>query len=164
MEEVYPRLWVGGDEDYHKVAKRDNWSILRACKYGPSGHRDILGYNTLAAPEGKHRLWVRKGNVLALNILDLDDPNFIDDEMIDTGLTFIKDELAKGKDVLVACNQGKSRGPSIVLAFMQSVGEFPYSFVWSERIFRTLYPNYDPAQGIRHYVRGRWSQKDEHGS
>jgi hypothetical protein len=156
MEEVYPRLWVGDDEDYSKVKDRPNWSILRACKYGPGGHQDTLGYHTLAAPEGKNKYWVKRGNRLALNLLDLDDPNFISLPMVDAALAFIGERLASGDKVLAACNHGHSRGPTIALLYLRSIGEMPYNFVWAEKIYRVIYSKYEPAQGIRQFARMNW--------
>lgn len=156
MEEILPRLYVGDDEAYEKVKDADGWAFLRACKYGPGGHQETLGYKTLGAPKDDNYLWVKRGNKLALNILDLDDPNFIAPGMVDTALEFIDRNRNAGKKVLVACNHGTSRSPSIVLLYMRSIGELPYSFGMSLRVFRTLYPSYDPGQGIRQYLRIHW--------
>lgn len=156
MEEIVNRLWVGGDKDYEKLQGRAGWSFLRTCKEGPGGHRAILGYNTLGAPKDKNYLWVRRGNLMALNLLDLDDPNYISEEMIDKGLTFIAERLKAGDKVLVACNAGHSRGPSLAMMYLRSVGELPDSFIRAEKVFRTLYPHYDPAQGIRQFAKSHW--------
>lgn len=104
MEEVINRLYVGGDKDYERLQSRPGWSFLRCCKEGPGGHRALLGYHTLAAPKGANYLWVRRGNVMALNLLDLDDPAYISEEMIKKGLDFIEERLNAGDKVLVACN------------------------------------------------------------
>ena len=157
MIEVYPNLFVGGDEDYEKVKDSKGWSWLRCCKYGPGGHQQILNYHTLAAPEGKNKYVARKGDLMALNLLNLHDPHYINSAMIDSGLEFIQERLAAGDKVLVACNKGKSRGPSIALLYMRSVGELPYNLGMSERVFSALYPEYDPDQGLRQYLRWHWS-------
>lgn len=156
MEEVLDRLWVGGDKDYEKVESRAGWSYLRCCKEGPGGHRWILGYNTLGAPKDKNYLWVRRGNLMALNVLDLDDPNYISKEMIDKGLDFIDEHMKAGSKVLVACNQGHSRGPTTAMMYLRRIGELPDSFGRAEKIFRTLYPHYDPGQGMRQFARTNW--------
>jgi hypothetical protein len=157
VEEVLPRLWVGGDADYDKVKDRENWAFVRCCKYGSGGHQQTLGYHTPAAPKGPNYLWVNKGQRLALNMIDLDDPNFHDPEMIDKALEFIKSKLADGKIVLVSCNKGHSRAPTIALMYMRAIGEMPYNFVQSERFFRVLYPDYEPAQGVRQFARSHWA-------
>lgn len=157
MEEVYHNLYVGNDEDYEKTKDKKDFAFLRPCKYGDGGHQQALGYHTLAAPEGKTKYVARKGNLMALNLLDLHDPHYINSDMIESGLEFIKDQLADGKKVLIACNHGHSRGPSIALLYLRSIGEMPHNLGMSERVFSALYPEYDPKQGIRQYLRWHWS-------
>ena len=157
MEQIIKGVYVGADRDYDHVKDREDFSILRCCKYGPGGHKELLGYTTRAAPEGPNRYWVKKGRTMALNLLDLDDPHKIPPEMIKAGLTFAKEELAKGQKVLIACNDGGSRGPTTALMFLRAIGDMPHPFMQSEKIFKTLYPKYDPAQGIRQFARDNWN-------
>lgn len=156
MEEVLSHLWVGGDRDYDKLKDRDGWSFLRTCKEGPGGHRDTLKYHTLGAPKGPNYLWARSGNRMALNVLDLDDPSRIADEMIQQGIRFVEERRTAGDKVLIACNQGHSRGPTTALLYMRRVGEMPHNFITAERIFRVLYPAYDPGIGMRQFARSHW--------
>lgn len=158
MEDVYPHLYVGSDEDYWKLKQQTGWSFVRACKFGPGGHQQTLGYTTPGAPKDENYLSVRRGNRVALNMIDLDDPNYFSPELINAGLDFIHEQLEAGKKVLVACNKGHSRGPSIAMLYLRKIGELPYSFVRAETIFRTLYPAYDPAQGVRQAARQMWAE------
>lgn len=156
MAEIIDRLYVGGDREYERVQGNAGWSFLRCCKEGLGGHRQLLGYHTLAAPKGANYLWYRKGNILALNVLDLDDPSFISKDMIDQGIAFVQERLDAGDKVLIACNQGHSRGPTITLLYLRTIGEMPHNFIKAERIFRTLYPKYDPGSGMRGFARSHW--------
>lgn len=156
MEEIISKLYVGGDKDYEKLAGKDGWSFLRCCKEGPGGHRSTLGYTTLGAPKGKEYLVARRGKRLALNLIDLDDPNYISPEMINKGLDFIDERLKAGDKVLVACNQGHSRGPTVAMMYLRRIDELPDNFHSAEKIFRTLYPAYDPGQGMRQFARSYW--------
>jgi len=162
--EVIPNLYVGGNEEYEKVKDKSGWSWLRCAKYGPGGHQQTLGYHTLAAPKGPNYLVVRKKNLMALNLIDQDDPNYIPEECILKGLDFIKERLDAGDKVLVACNSGQSRGPTTALMFLRSIGEMPHNFVTSERIYRTLYPKYSPGQGMRQRARQMWDQLENYES
>jgi predicted protein tyrosine phosphatase len=102
---------------------------------------------------------------MALNLLDLDDPHFIPEEAVFTGLNFINKRLTAGDKVLVHCNAGHSRGPTMGLMFLRTIGEMPSSFGTSEKIFRSLYPKYDPAMGMRTFARAHWAQlKDFYGN
>lgn len=157
MEEVYKHLYVGGDIDYDKLKGHANWSFVRACKEGPGGHRETLGYTTLGAPKDKNYLYVRKGNRLAINILDLDDPNFMPDKAIEQAFKFIDERLEAGDKVLVACNQGRSRGPSIAMLYMRRIGDLPSGFHNGLKIFRTIYHPYDPGIGMRQYTKSKYS-------
>lgn len=157
MIKVHENLYVGDDSDFERLHERSGWSFLRCCKFGPGSHKELLGYETQAAPEGKNQFVVRKGNIMALNLLDLHDPNFVPTEAIQTGLDFIQKELAAGNKVLVACNHGVSRGPTVALMFMRTLGEFPYGFMQSERIFRGIYHPYNPGIGINQFARQQWA-------
>lgn len=158
MEDVYPGLYVGSDEDYLRLADKPGWSYLRCCKDGPGGHRQLLGYETMAAPKDKNYYHVRRKHLLALNMIDGDDPNYVSTGMIDTALEFISERLAAGDRVLVSCNQGHSRGPSVAMMYLRSIGELPHPFLLAERVFRTLYPYYQPALGARQYAKSNWSR------
>lgn len=155
MEEVIKGLYVGSDKDVEK-AKSRGYARLCMCKEGPDGHRHMLGYTTLGAPKGKDYLWKRKGDVLTVNILDLDDPMMIPDECIDEGMKFIKEMQDKHRIMLVHCNSGHSRSTTTVLMYLRAIGELPDSFLRAEHIFRTIYPPYDPGTGMRAHARERW--------
>lgn len=156
MESVIDGLYVGGDTDYEKIRDKGGWGVLRCCKFGPGGHKDTLGYTTAGAPKGPDYLAVRKGNRMALNFIDVEDPNLIPLDMVKKGLKFIDERREAGDKVLVACNAGHSRGPTTALLYLRSIGEMTGNFIQSERVYRTLYPKYDPGQGARQFARSHW--------
>lgn len=155
MEHLVRNIWLGSDDDV-KEAERRGYSLLAACKEGPNGHRAMLGYTTLGAPKDKNYYFAQRGHWMALNLLDLDDPEWIPDEAIDAGLNFLKQETDAGRKVFVHCNAGRSRGPTISLMYLRAIGELPQSFPRAERIFRTLYRDYSPGVGIRTHAKNRW--------
>lgn len=158
MEQIYPNVFVGGDTDYEKIKDRPEWRTARMCKYGPGGHKETLGYETKGAPKDKNYLSKEADNRLAVNILDLNDPYMIPFECIELAIKYVKKQLKDGKKVLIACNQGHSRGPSTGLAFLRSIGDMPFNFQTAERIYKTLYPKYDPGMGIRQVLKSHWSE------
>ena len=165
MEEIYKapngaKLYVGDDLDYEKIKDNNDFRSARMAKYGPGGHQQSLGYTSLAAPKGPDYLWVIKPNRIAVNIIDMEDPRMIPFECITVALKYIKLQLDKGKNVLVACNSGHSRGPSTGLAFLRSIGEMKQNFHMSERVYHTLYRRYDPGMGMRQLLREHWSELD----
>jgi len=162
MENIIPRLWVGDDHDYEKVKDKPDWSVLRCAKEGPGGHRETLGYETQGAPKGPSYLSVDQLNRRALNFIDPHDPHFIPVEMVKQGLDYIDARLAAGDKVLIACNKGHSRGPTTAMLYLRSIGELAGNFHHSERVFKTLYPQYDPGIGMRTFASSHWSEFDQY--
>lgn len=162
MEQIITNLYVGGDIDYEKLEGKAGWSFLRCCKFGPGGHKDTLGYTTPGAPKGPDYLAVKRGHRMALNFIDVEDPNLIPLDMVNKGLKFIDERREAGDKVLVACNQGHSRGPTTALLYLRSIGEMAGNFIQSERVYRTLYPKYDPGQGARTFARSHWDSFKDH--
>lgn len=159
MEAIFHRLlYVGDDTAYERLKNKEGWSFIRCCKYGPGGHQQTLGYHTLAAPEGREHFVVQRGHHMALNMLDLDDPNFVDPDMIQAGLGFITERLEAGDKVLVACNAGKSRGPTMGLMWLRRNGDMPHAYLHSQRIYHTIYPLFKPSQGIEQFARAHWAE------
>jgi len=156
MENLIRGLYVGSDKDVQKAKDRD-YARLACCKDGPDSHRSMLGYTTQGAPKGENYFFVRKGDVMALNLIDVDDPTMIPFEVLDAGLRFIKAMQDKGKTILIHCNAGHSRSATITLMYLRAIGEMPDGFILSERKMRTIYPPYDPGVGMRAHARERWS-------
>lgn len=146
-----------GDKEGLPEAERREYSVLAACKDGSDDcHRAVLGYTTLGAPKDKNYYFVQRGNHMALNLIDSDNPDFIPNEAIDAGLNFLKRERDAGKKIFVHCIAGHSRGPTMMLMFLRAIGEMPERFLRAEHKFHTLYPEYDPAKGMRAHAKARW--------
>lgn len=159
MEQVIKNLWLGSDDDVAEV-KRRGYARLSCCKDSPTGdcHRGMLGYTTLGAPDGPEYLFARRGDWMALNLIDSEDPDFIPDKVIDAGLRFIKEMMDAGKKIFVHCNAGHSRSTTITLMYLHAIGELPQGLLRAEHIFRALYPDYDPGKGMRAHARARWAE------
>lgn len=152
MIQVYKNLYVGDDDDYEKVKGNSDFYILRCCKEGPAGHRAILKYDSQAAPKGSNYLSAEKGRVLALNFIDTDSPDFVPGKMVDEGLAFVSEHLSDSK-VLVACNRGLSRAPTIALLWLYANDKLPATYHAALSAFRKLYPKYDPMLGLEVFAR-----------
>jgi hypothetical protein len=161
--EIIKNLYVGDDDTYERVKNNLGWSFLRATKEGPGGHRQTLGYSTLAAPAGPNYLWIRRGKLLALNLIDVDDPEMIPDEVIDKGLKFIDERMRSGDKVLVACEAGHNRSATLALMYLRTIGELPQGFDRAQHIFKTIYSKYEPRVSMRTHARTRWDElKDKY--
>lgn len=156
MQEVYKNLYVGNDSDVWR-AKANNWAIVSACKDGPHGHRSMVGYTSLGAPKGKEYFTAERGKHLALNLIDPDDPAFISDEAVNKALDFIDKHIREGK-VLVHCNHGHSRGPSIAFLYLKKIGDLPQRYKDGFRIFKGIYDKYDPGLGMEFYTKKKYTE------
>jgi hypothetical protein len=159
MQEVIPRLFVGSDKDVAEAKKR-GYARLTAAKDGPDGHRAILGYTTRGAPKGPNYLFAQDGDHAAMNLLDVDDHEMIPEKMILEGLAFAQQMWREGKKILIHCNAGHSRGPTTALLFMRSIGELPQPFHRAVKIFKTLYPPYNPGHGMTYVAMKMWDEID----
>src|ERR1039458_9546391 len=156
MIEIIKNLWLGSDKD-NETAANKGWPILICAKDGPFSHRAELKYTGQSAPKGEQYYYVDRGNKRHLNLIDPDSPQLIPKQVINAGLewitTYMEDDISP---ILVHCNQGKSRSPSLVLAYLRTVGEMPNGFLQSEKKFKTIYPPYDPMQGIQSFMQFNW--------
>ena len=152
-----PILFVGDDNDDQEAAKK-NFAIVTAAKDGPYGHRAALRYTTMGAPKGDNYYHATRGKRMVLNLLDVDNPDFIPEQVIFPALKWINKHLKAGDKVLVHCNAGHSRGPTLGMMLLRTIGELPQNFPTAEKVFRALYPAYDPGVGMRTFARTHWQE------
>ena len=157
MEKVYDGLWVGADEDSAN-AKSRGYARLAVCKEGPDGHRQMCDYSTPGATHNGEYLFAKRGTWAAMNCIDVEHPEMIPTAMIIQGLKFIHAQLKAGRKILVHCNAGRSRGPSMVLMYLHAIGELPQGIERAHKIFKTIYPKFDPQRGMRMKMKELWDQ------
>jgi hypothetical protein len=159
MIEIHQKLFVGSQTDYERIVRReDGWRVVQACR--DPYHRRALRYTGRAAPKGHPEyLIARRSDRLILNLLDADDPSYIPKEIMDAALAFIEESLGLGCRVLVHCNQGQSRGPSIGLLYLAAKTEAfsGLGFEAAHDRFREIYPGYDPHPGVRGFLMIHWT-------
>jgi hypothetical protein len=164
--EVHPRLFVGSQDDYERrVRHEQGWCVVHACK--DPYHREALGYSGRAAAKTHPEyLIVRRGDRLILNLVDAADPAYIPEEIMDAALSFIEASLHADRPVLVHCNQGHSRAPSIALLYLRAhTARFASTeFESAEHGFREIYPAYRPAAGVQGFLRSHWAVYDRNVS
>lgn len=125
-------------------------------------HKQIVGYEKNCPKNHPEYLVSYKPNehLMALNMIDAEKPEFFSDEMIFAGLRFIDDELAKSRNVVVVCNKGESRSPSMCLLYLMANNYFDkklkFSEVFSE--FENLALNWNPKSGILQYCINFWDR------
>lgn len=167
MKEVIEGLFVGDEMDYGNLLKEhipgrevdqpcDNFAVVHACK--EPFHRQLLGYTGRGAPKNHiEYLWAERGNRLFMNIVDAPKSIFFDKGMIDKALDFIHQKRNEGLKVLVHCNEGMSRSPSIALLYLVKHGLIQGDTLEDvEAEFLKLYPEYNPGAGMRGFVKDNW--------
>jgi predicted protein tyrosine phosphatase len=160
MIEIHPNLFIGNEIDYEmQVRHEKGWCVVHACK--EPYHRHALGYTQRAAPKDHPEyLIATRDNRLILNLVDAPDPAYIPKEIIDAALEFIYTNLGSGHRVLVHCNEGCSRSAGIGLLYLlKYTDKLPSGdFLTAETAFRSLYPHYNPKNGVRGFMMKNWQE------
>lgn len=156
MSEVYPNLFIGSLRDCF-FEQRDDWAIVHACK-SPC-HQTALGYRGSLLPTHPNYLVYERGNHLFLNMIDPPFRPLFKPALFTASLDFIGKHISN-RNVLVHCNLGLSRSPSIALLYLAKrtkaiSGE---TYVKAAQDFAKLYPNYHPSSGIVFYLASNWSK------
>ena len=127
------------------------------------------GYTGRSLDKSDHRyLFVYPNgydNILSLNMVDAPKKEFFADIMINEGLNFIDRELDKNNKVVVVCNKGESRSPTMVLMYLMRIGYFKPDLSAEDVFDRYLFacPNWRPNKGILDYCREYWNKLKQKG-
>ena len=153
MIEVCANLFVGSEIDCFFYEKPD-WAVVHACK-SPC-HQRIIGYKGSLQQNHPNYLIYEHGAHLFLNIIDPPVPLF-KPQLFHTALDFINQHI-QARKVLVHCNNGLSRAPSIALLFLakRSREVSNESYVKAVSDFKKLYSFYRPGRGIATYLSQNW--------
>lgn len=157
MIEVSKNVFVGSQDDaYYGWKKKDEWAFIHCCK--EPFHRQFVGYVSRGCPkDNPEYLYAIRDNEIALNMVDVDNPDWFDKEMIKIAIGFALDH--DDKKLLFHCNQGESRSPSIAMLYLAILDKIPREdFLTAERAFKKLYPAYNPKNGIRSHLRMNWME------
>lgn len=156
--EIAPNLHVGGAFIWKTLnALHDNIAVL-SCAKDP-WHRDMVGYTRERPLPRDHPeyLFAQRGNRATMNMVDAPDARYFSREMIDAGLKFMTAQRMRGQVLVVHCNEGLSRGPSMAFLHLLRRGELSREYTAALNEFRVLYPAYSPGAGIEAFIRQNWS-------
>jgi predicted protein tyrosine phosphatase len=157
MQEIHERVLVSSE-----IACRsgsDSLAVIHACK-SPCHQRE-LGYAGSLPKTHPNYLTVVRGNELFLNIIDPPIPLF-PDELFAVFLSFAREKWDAGLRLLIHCNKGESRAPSLGLVFLaKHIRVLPNgSYAEARREFVKRFPNYAPGRGIETYLTTKWQDLD----
>ena len=146
---VHHGLFVGSAADTYKFSG----SILHCAKEPWFVEAKEKGFVPLS--ESYNTVIRIAYNEMSLNLVDAADKKYFNDVTINPGLEFISERMAEGDAVLVHCNLGISRSPSIALLWMWEHGYLDKEFRYALPQFKELYPAYQPGNGVWQYLKAR---------
>jgi predicted protein tyrosine phosphatase len=148
MKEVSNRLYVGGIDDFHH---QDADTVVSATK--------TIHSRFVHAKRGEPEyIYAERDRHLMLNWVD--GPAHLytwsGPQTFNRALDFINRYHVLGDLVLIHCDQGMSRSPTLAMLFMaKRLGEIPNDPKGARAAFTDVYPWYQPG-GIYDYVRDHW--------
>lgn len=157
MIKVHDRLYIGDETTCRPGSAQ--LGVVHACK-SPC-HQRAVGYKGSLPSQHPHYLVLRHPHDLYLNIIDPPVPLF-KIETFSQFLLFGAEHHDRGDSLLIHCNQGESRAPTLALVFLaKHLQVIPgQSFEAAQNAFARLYPGYRPGAGIQQFMRANWSSLD----
>lgn len=159
MYKIINKLYVGPVSTV-QLAKECNFSVLGCCKYPLHQQNARLsgaskdGYLKIAPSEPEY-YFAERDHAVYCNLIDAESMEYIPDVIIERAIKFIADEIADGRNVLVVCNNGVSRSPSIALMYLIRAGFFDARYTFDDvlKVFCKKYPMYSPNKGMYDYTK-----------
>lgn len=98
-------------------------------------------------------------NALYLNLIDPHIPLF-KQESFDIFLKYTLAAYDDGQDIIIHCNQGRSRAPTLALLFaakrLEAITNESFDAARAE--FEEIYPEYAPGKGIETWMQKNWEK------
>ena len=151
-------LYIGTMNDLDQINSQD-WAVVHATQ---TVHYKIFGWNRKTnKPDKNHPSYIcyEKDNRLSLNWVDGEARlyNWSGPKTFIKILNFI-DKWIQTKKILIHCDQGQSRSPTLGLLYLAKRSKLipSQSFDLARVEFTKLYPCYSPS-GIATYVKNNWN-------
>lgn len=152
------KLYVGSKEEYQN-AIRNGMKIVCALNRakGYVTHQSVVGWTGRGCnQDNPYYLFKRELDAIYLNMIDGDDPKYVNDEMINPALDFIHEHLKNDNEVFIYCSLGESRSPSIALMYLLEHGMIEKNENTINQFRSQYYPYYAPKRGNLLYIKQRW--------
>jgi len=152
------RLHVGTRLD-STLRNDDAWAVVNTAK---TVHCEIMGWGNRPPSDHPNYVEFEDGQLLSFNWVDgaayLFDYQGRGIERFTRALDFI-DRWYPTKDILINCDQGQSRSPTVAMLYLaKRLGTIPGgSFADARSAFQEIYRGYAP-KGIADFVSGHWDE------
>ncbi len=154
MIKIHHNIFIGNEDDCF-YDNRTDWAVIHACKLpchcytvGYRGNLDYTHPNDLIKETPGH---------LIVNLVDMKyelNPYYTH-PIVAAVFSFIRQQK-KETNILIHCNQGASRAPSIGLLLLAKIGAITNeSYSKAREEFINIYPTYRPS-GIGYYLERHW--------
>ena len=157
MIEIFKNIFIGTDQECSFNPPSD-LAIIHACK-NPC-HAGAVGYRGSLPSNHPYYLVMENGQNLFLNMVDMErelSPIYTN-PIMKAAIAFIEKHIGERK-ILVHCNQGMSRSPSIALLYLARIGAIPNDTYSNAAIgFQKIYPYFNPGRGIALYMNNNWEE------
>ncbi len=154
MKQIHPNLYVGPHADFQALKDDPSWSFVRA---GFEFYPNPSGSSEDAPP-------IRVDNQLLLFLRDAVVEIDIPRSLYDTALTFIDEQLAAGRKVLIHCSQGVSRSASIGMLYLASRTDTFTGQSFKSAVVRydEIYPPLNLGVAIKAFLQCNWESYNCH--
>ena len=145
MTEVMKDLYVCGVSD---LDVDNDYAVLCATKKYYKGDGRVLNI---------------EGDNLYLNWVDANDEKYFNYnnngvDIFNCVTDFIGNKI-KQKSVVIYCDKGISRSPSIALVYMAKTGVLKNNnYYFAKDEFENIYSEYEPNKGIEDFIKNNWSK------
>jgi len=149
---VTPKLYFGDLVAGHRPPT--DAAVVHACK--DPCHKKAVGYDKQLDSFHPEYLYRVQGTHLYLNMIDPPVPLF-KREMFQKFFEFVDAQMAE-RPVVIHCNQGQSRAPSLTLLYMAKRMQLlpDTDYFSARRAFEQRFP-YTPGKGIETYLSAEWA-------
>lgn len=154
MRNIIDGLYVG--TAYECPDADQDWAVVHACKH--PCYVKVMGTSRVSK-EHVNYLDFRREDHLYLNMIDPQVPLFMMGTF-DAFLTFMDEMWTRDKKVLIHCNMGMSRSPSLALVFLSKrlKAITDVSYMEAMHQYREIDPDYFPSNGIRIWLTQNWDK------
>ena len=155
MQEVHERVFVTNEESCQSGSAE--FAVIHACK--TPCHQLAVGYKGSLPNTHPNYLVLEREYDLYLNIIDPPVPLF-KPGLFSSFMKFANKHWTEQRTIIIHCNQGQSRAPSLALLFLAKclcvINNDSYHTARVE--FEAIYPIYRPGNGIETYFEKNWGK------